>query len=241
MTPATLLTLTNLTPCRIIMRDTRFTVKVSLEGQEELALLRNTGRLHDLIYKDAPALCAPRPHTGKTRYILVGVSISEYEAALIDPKIQCEAFEEASARGLIPWLKSWRIDRREVVVEDSRLDYSIQSETGERGFLESKSAVHFTGYYTMYPDCPSERGRRHIRILRDLRSRSYRSVLMFIAAHPSAEAFTPDAESDPKLASELFNASEEGVEVHAIKMSLLHDGSILLMKPQLPVELRKAA
>ncbi|MFQ6135106.1 MAG: DNA/RNA nuclease SfsA, partial [Nitrososphaerales archaeon] len=114
-----------------------------------------------------------------------------------------------------------------------------RSVTGEQGFLETKSAVHFTGYYTMYPDCPSERGRRHIHALRELRSRGYRSILTFIAAHPSAEAFTPDVESDLELASELFHASEEGVEVHAVKLSLLDEGSVVLMNPQLPVELPK--
>ncbi len=234
MKPATLLTLQNLKPCRIIKRDTRFTVKVSLNGREELALLRNTGRLHDLIYHDAPALCTPRPPGGKTRYLLVGVSIAGSSVALIDPKIQCEAFEQASSRGLIPWLRDWHIDRTEVVVEDSRIDYSIRSVTGEQGFLETKSAVHFTGYYAMYPDCPSERGRRHIRVLRDLRRRGHRSVLTFIAAHPSAEAFTPDIESDPKLASELLHASQKGVEVYAVKMSL-DKASVVLMNPQIPV------
>ncbi|MFQ6134925.1 MAG: DNA/RNA nuclease SfsA, partial [Nitrososphaerales archaeon] len=142
MKPATLLTLQNLEPCRIIRRDTRFTVKVSLNGREELALLRNTGHLHDLIYQDAPALCTSRSHLGKTRYLLVGVSVAGSRSALIDPKIQCEAFEQASSRGLISWLREWRIDRREVAVEGSRIDYSIRSVTGEQGFLETKSAVH---------------------------------------------------------------------------------------------------
>ena len=65
--------------------------------------------------------------------------------------------------------------------------------------------------------------------------------MTFIAAHPSAEAFTPDVESDPELASELFRAVEEGVEVYAVKMALLYDGSVVLMNPQLPVDIHKPA
>lgn len=212
---------------------------MNIDGKEETMLLRNTGRLHDLIYPHTQALCTPRQNPGKAKHLLVGLTIAGSEAALIDPVIQCEAFEAAASRGLIPWLRGWRIDR-EVVIEDSRIDYSIKSSTGEQGFLETKSAVHFTGYYTMYPDCPSERGRRHIRLLRTLRNRGYRSIIVFIAAHPSAKAFTPDDISDPKLADELLRATREGVEVYAVKMHLLTDGSIILTNSQLPIKLNSS-
>ncbi len=237
--PNSLITLPKPVPCRIIKRLNRFTITVQLEdGREESALIRNTGRLREILYPGAAALCIPRYKTGKTHYLLIGGSVEEStEVALIDPATQCRAFEEAAACGLIPWLNNWQIERREITIGNSRLDYALRSVTGEQGFLESKSAVHFTGYYTMYPDCPTERGRRHIRLLQDLSQKGYRSILAFMAAHPDAEAFKPDAEADPDLAFSLLQAAAQGVEVYAVKMALSLDGDVLLLDPALPVDL----
>ncbi|MCL4436992.1 MAG: DNA/RNA nuclease SfsA [Thaumarchaeota archaeon] len=239
--PISLITLPKPVPCRIIKRLNRFIITVQLEdGREEPALIRNTGRLHETLYPGAAALCIPRGKTGKTRYLLIGGNAEESkEAELIDPATQCRAFETAAARGLIPWLNRWQIERREITIGNSRLDYRLRSATGEQGFLESKSAVHFTGYYTMYSDCPTERGRRHIRLLQSLRQSGYRSILAFMAAHPDAEAFKPDVEADPDLAFSLLQAAAYGVEVYAVKMALRLDGAILLFDPTLPVDLSR--
>ena len=237
--PTSLITLTKPVPCRIIKRLNRFNITIQLEnGRKESALIRNTGRLREILYPGAAALCIPRGKTGKTRYLIIGGNAEEStEVALIDPATQCRAFETAVARGLIPWLNNWQIERREITIGNSRLDYVLRSVTGEQGFLESKSAVHFTGYYTMYPDCATERGRRHIRLLQDLRRKGYRSILSFMAAHPDAKAFKPDAETDPDLASSLLQAAAQGVEVYAVKMALRLDGTILLLDPELPVDM----
>ncbi len=102
--------------------------------------------------------------------------------------------------------------------------------------MESKSAVYF-GYYTMYPDCPTERGRRHIKLLQELKQKGHRSIFTFIAAHPDAKAFKPDVKGDIDLASGLLRAATYGVEMYAVKMSLSIDGTVLLLDPALPVDL----
>jgi len=58
-----------------------------------------------------------------------------------------------------------------------------------------------------------------------------------MAAHPDAKAFKPDAEADPDLASSLLQAAAQGVEVYAVKMALRLDGTILLLDPELPVDM----
>jgi sugar fermentation stimulation protein A len=170
--------------------------------------------------------------------VLIGGDIKNGEAPpLIDPSIQCKAFEAAASRGLIPWLDGWRIDRREIVVGDSRLDYSLKGSRGDQGFLEVKSAFHFTGYYAMYSDGRSTRGRRHILLLHRMKQQGYRCILMFVAAHPEARAFKPDSKSDQELSLSLALAASDGVEVYAVAMSIRADGEIRLLDSRLPVHL----
>ncbi|MDW8045264.1 MAG: DNA/RNA nuclease SfsA [Nitrososphaerota archaeon] len=222
--------------CEVVERLTRFTVKVKIDGEERLALLRNTGRLHDLIYRGALGICLNARSQRKVAFILIGIKVDDERSALIDTRLQAEAFERAVTLNLIPWLDGWIIDRREVLIQGSRIDYSISS-NGRRGLLELKSAVRFDGYYAKYPDCPTLRGLKHIRLLRMMRKDGYRTIVAFIAAHPHAQAFKPDVDSDPHVAKELSRAYEEGVEVYAVKMHLVKDGSIILLNPNLPIEI----
>src|SRR3990172_11810405 len=99
--PTSLITLTKPVPCRIIKRLNRFNITIQLEnGRKKPPLIRNTGRLREILYPGAAALCIPRGKTGKTRYLIIGGNAEEStEVALIDPATQCRAFETAGS----PW------------------------------------------------------------------------------------------------------------------------------------------
>ncbi len=80
----------------------------------------------------------------------------------------------------------------------------------------------------MYPDCPSERGLKHIIALQQLGRRGYRTVIVFVAAHPGAKAFKPNAVAHTELASRLSSVCRECLEVHAVKIFLEIDGNVFL-------------
>lgn len=227
--------LSGLERCAIIRRENRFVVTVENDCKIKHALLRNTGRLHDLIQNGYTALCRDRD-VGKTDCELIGVLIDDERAALIDTYTQARMFELATSKKLIPLLAGWSIDGKEVTVNGSRLDYKIASDN-RKGYLELKSAAYCDGYYAMYPDCPSERGLRHVNALEQLKLDGYRSVIAFVAAHPNAKAFKPNAEGDKVLATKIGSAYRSGVEVHAVKIFLDANGNVFLVNPDLPVEL----
>lgn len=219
----------------IMRRENRFVVTVKNGKMIKRALLRNTGRLHDLIQHGYTALCLDR-REGKTSCEILGVLIDDERAALVDPYTQAKVFELLAGKKLIPWLNGWYIEGKEVNVSGSRLDYRITDGRHE-GYMELKSAAFCDGYYAMYPDCPSERGLRHIKALEQLNTRGYRSIICFVAAHPNAKVFKPNMQAHEELASELSSAHRKGVEVHAVKIFLDTDGNIFLSDPDLPVEL----
>ncbi|MCX8191940.1 MAG: hypothetical protein N3F06_03945, partial [Nitrososphaerales archaeon] len=69
--------------CEVVERVTRFTVKVKIDGEERLALLRNTGRLHDLIYRGALGICLNARSQRKVAFILIGIKVDDERSALI--------------------------------------------------------------------------------------------------------------------------------------------------------------
>ena len=211
-------------PATVVRHGTRVTVIARAAGQEFRALLRNTGRLADLIHPGAEILCLPK-EGGKTAAQVLGTVVDDERATLLDTLVQARAFETAAKRGLIPWLPG--IVRREVRVRESRLDYAIEL-AGDQGFLELKSAVHLRGECATYPDAPSARGRRHIALLTELSRKGYPCLIAFIAAHPAADRFCPDVETDPEIGKALLAARAAGVRIHALKLHLTRAGAVVL-------------
>jgi len=79
--------------------------------------------------------------------------------ALIDNQLQMKAFEKSLEANLIPWLLGCHILKRNAKLGASRIDYLLDC-NGKKVYLEVKSAVLREGDYAMYPDCPSDRGRK---------------------------------------------------------------------------------
>ena len=227
-------------PCIFLKRLNRFVALVEVEGEERKALVTNTGRLEEFMVPGRKAFCAPKIG-GKTDFVLVAFEDLGGKGAVIDTRTQAKAFERALELGLIPWLRECRIKRKEITVGKSRLDYLFECPEGEV-YAEMKSAVlrgGEKGEYAMYPDCPSLRGRKHIRELIELVGAGKRAMIFFIGAMPGVEKFRPYERGDPEIARLLREAEKAGVELHALGISLLPDGRIVLERPSLGIELRE--
>ncbi len=222
--------------CRIVERLNRFVVKVLFESRDEVsyAYINNTGRLHDYIVRGKIGYCI-RKHSGRIPYRLFAVADEEC-AALIDTLFQMKAFEYSVGEGYIPWLRDCRIVKRNPRLNKSVLDYLMLCRNN-RVYVEVKSAVlRGDNVYAMYPDCPSLRGRRHIRDLIKLVEEGEIAKIVFIAGLPRVKAFKPYSEGDPIIHSLLREAIAKGVIVKAL--SLFYNpfsNYIVLDNPDLPV------
>ena len=225
-----------ITTCRIIQRVNRFAVRVRDQGgAEHLAHLTNSGRLHDLIFPGNACLCVPRV-SAKTTMRLIAAA-SGQDMVLIDPAEQSRAFVRTAAMSLIPWLDGWSLDRSEVTVGDSRIDFGIKS-GDDGGFLELKSAAMLlSGFEGSFPDCPTTRGRKHLGVMRRLAARN-RCVILFVVTHPGARLFRPNTQGDPVFCKDLAVAADDGLEVRAVKICIDGVGRIRLENPDLPCVIR---
>ena len=227
----------NVVPCTFLERLNRFVALVEVNGERKKALVTNTGRLKEFMVSGGRVFCTHKT-CGKTDFVLVAFEDLDGKGAVIDTRTQAKAFERAVELNVIPWLRDCRIKRKEVTVGKSRLDYLFECPDGEI-YAEMKSAVlrgGERGEYAMYPDCPSVRGRKHIKELIELKKAGRRAMIFFIGAMPGVERFKPYKRGDPEIARLLVEAKEEGVEIRALSISLLPDGRVVLERPSLEVE-----
>ena len=223
----------NLKTFEIIKRENRFVVIVKDAKKEQPAHLTNTGRLLDLIIPGNQCLCIPKK-PAKTKIRLVGIPVSQEKAVLIDPAEQSKSFVKAVEMSLIPWLKGWRIKRPEIQYEESRIDFQIESDSGEIGYIEVKSAgMLISNKIGSFPDCPTTRGQKHVRTIQKIAEKKQRSIILFLVQHPDAKLFSPNVNGDPEFVKLLKDAAKNGVEVRAVKMYLQTNGNVVLVDPDL--------
>ncbi len=202
-------------PCRVIERLNRFTVSVMVNDEYAKAYLANTGRLDTVLHEGSKGYCLKRDGVGKTKYRLVGVKVKDLGIAVLDTLMHMRVFEECVGKGLIGWLRGCKILSKNVRVNKSMLDYMLEC-YGMRGYVELKSAVALANSYVADPDCPTLRGRRHVRDLISLTLRGFKTFLIFVAAIPKVKGFKLYEERDKVLAELIRKALRRGVKVKAI-------------------------
>jgi sugar fermentation stimulation protein A len=104
--------------------------------------------------------------------------------------------------------------RREVVFGESRLDLLLQGPPG-RCVVEVKSVTLVERGLGLFPDAPTERGRRHVQTLAQAVAKGYRAAVLFVIQRPDAHACAPNDSADPAFGAALREAVAQGVEAHA--------------------------
>jgi len=234
----TLLKTPDLLTCRLIERINRFVILIDYHGHTKYAHISNTGRLLDYLTSRRVVYCLRQPAQLKTDFRLVGVEDGADAAALIDTRLQMQAFEQGLQREIFPWIKGVKRYDRDFPIGASRIDYGVHLQNGTTALIKVKSAVLRQGNSAMYPDCPSTRGQKHIRELIRYRSSGGEAHILFIAALPAIQCFRSNQQGDPEIFELLQQARLAGVDIHAIGMFLQpSSGQIVLYEPDLPVQL----
>jgi sugar fermentation stimulation protein A len=205
-----------LEPGVFVERLNRFVVRVRRGGVEEAAHLPNPGRLGEILLPGTPLLLEPRPH-GHLRWKAIGATWSERwpgdapRAVLLDTARINRLAERLIEEGLIPELRHYRIERREVADRDSRFDFLLRSRR-LRYLLEVKSVTLAERGLAFFPDARTERGRRHLLTLaRRGRRPGWRAGVLFLV-QGRADRFLPDFHNDLAFAR-AFRAARSRVDL----------------------------
>jgi len=231
-----LIKIPNSIKCKVIERVNRFIVKIDLSGSETLAYLQNTGRLREYLKPNKIGFCMPLKKAKKLQYRLFAIKDNDL-SALIDTFLQAKGFEEAVERELIPWLRGYHIERKEVHADSTRLDYLI-GRNSDKAFIELKSGVLRIYDYAAYPDCSSKRAQEQLKAMTRLARKGERVFLIFIAAIPGVKGFRLNCEVNQELCNLVAEAVDAGVIVKSIQLCYDHkESSIILFNPDLPIKI----
>ncbi len=227
-----------------LSRPNRFIAKVSVDGEEETAHVKNTGRCRELLLPgtevflyDSYAGSEKGASARKTRYDLIAVRKErDGKSPLLinmDSQVPNDAVEEwiRSGNGRTFFGAGASI-RREVKYGASRFDFHIES--GERKiFLEVKGCTLEENGVVMFPDAPTERGVKHVRELIESVREGYEAYLLFVIQMKGINSFHPNDRTDPAFGAALRLAYASGVRVVAVDC-LVEPDSIILSE-QIPV------
>jgi len=130
-----------------------------------------------------------------------------------------DAVALALAAGAVPELAGYRRSEREVRTgERSRLDFRLVDHPRDPrpAWLEVKSVTLAEGDVGLFPDSPTERGRRHLDELTRLRREGARAALLFLVQRADCRSVSPADAIDPAYGDALRAADAAGVELFAL-------------------------
>ena len=216
-------------PAIFLSRPNRFVARVRLDGHEETVHVKNTGRLRELLIPGTQAVLARADNPARrTAYDLVAV---RRDGAYIN--IDSQAPNAAAGellRRLYPGCALFP-ERR---YGDSRFDFYL--EAGEqRRYVEVKGVTLVRDGEALFPDAPTERGRKHLLELARARREGYEAAALFLVQRADAARFSPNRETDPAFAEALFAAREAGVEILCYDCDVTADA--MTARKRVPVEL----
>jgi len=195
-----------LVPARFLSRLNRFVCSVILRGKEEPVILRNTGRLKELLVEGSEVYLKPK-NSGRYSYELFLVRTDRGLVCLnaqLTPKLLIEY--------MLATAKPWRVQniRCEWRFGRSRFDLLVN----ETVVIEVKSVTLVKEGTALFPDAPTLRGRKHLQDLLRL-PEPYRPAVVFVIQREDAERFAPNRETDPEFAERLELCHRQGLTVKA--------------------------
>lgn len=210
-------------------RPNRFQAYVIVDNKEIMVHVPNTGRCKEILKPDTKVLLRQEDSiTRKTPYDLMA-AYKDGRLISIDSHIPNKVVEEALINKKIKKLQSYDEVLREKTFGNSRFDFKLQNNNGETYYLEVKGVTLENNGIVKFPDAPTERGRKHLLELVDVKKQGMGAGVLFLIQMDNVKYFMPDDVTDEKFAKALRFASNNGVDILAYCCYVTED-SITLTK-----------
>ena len=213
-----------LTCGEFLERENRFVCRVSVNGEERRAHLSDTGRLKELFRRGAPLVLSSNPK-GKLDYKLIAVK-SDGEWVFLNPSLHSKIAESLIKGGFLGFLPE--SVEREVSVGRSRIDFLIDGNF----YLEVKGCNLVKGGICLFPDAPTERGRKHLLELVELREKGFRAGVLFLSFRDCV-CFSPNSETDLAFCDAFKRALLNGVEYYGFRLGFSPERGEVFMRGKL--------
>lgn len=207
---------------RFLRRVNRFIADIELsDGQIVQAHLANTGRMQELLRPGVAALVRPAKNPArKTAWDLLAVDYAGSWVCLAAAWAN-DFMREWLSKGRIAGFYDWKQIEWEKKIGNSRFDFAVTLQSGERWLLEVKSVNYVIDGHALFPDAPTMRGRRHVEELLALREQGWQVGIFFVMMGQPVVDVGFNAENDPEFARVMQRAIAEGADVRAFSAEIL--------------------
>ena len=207
---------------RFLRRVNRFIADIELsDGQIVQAHLANTGRMQELLRPGVAALVRPAKNPArKTAWDLIAVDHGGSWVCLAAAWAN-DFMREWLSKGRIAGFYDWKQIEWEKKIGNSRFDFAVTLQSGERWLLEVKSVNYVIDGHALFPDAPTTRGRRHVEELLALREEGWNVGIFFVTMGQPVVDVGFNAENDPEFARVMQRAIAEGAVVRAFSAEIL--------------------
>ena len=216
-------------PAVFLSRPNRFIARVELDGKTETVHVKNTGRCRELLLPGARVILSRAENPArKTRFDLVAVYKGD---VLIN--MDSQAPNAAAAELLGRLFPGWSVLPERMFLH-SRFDFCLEHDD-RRIFVEVKGVTLERDGLALFPDAPTERGRRHLKELGEAVKAGAEAYVLFLVQMKGCRWFSPNAETDPGFAAALREARENGVGILCYDCIVTPDS--MIADGPVPVEL----
>jgi len=199
-------------------RTNRFVALVEVNGQVKRAHVSDTGRLGELLERGAPVLLSPNPK-GKLDYKFVAVNKGG-DWVLLNTSVHSIIARKILEGGILGFKPE--TVKPEFVFGNSRIDFLLDNNF----LLEVKGCNLVENEICLFPDAPTERGRKHVLELIKAVKEGYRAGILFLSFR-KCNCFLPNRRRDPQFSLTLLKALSEGVEFFGVQLDFLQTGEVL--------------
>ena len=208
--------------------------RVLIEGKEEKVHVKNTGRCRELLLPGTEVYLedfAERMGKRKMRYSLVAVRKQELLINM-DSQAPNQAVKEALLDGRLqlPGMKPLVSVKPEKTYGNSRLDFYVEDQAGQKGFMEVKGVTLEEKGIARFPDAPTERGIKHVEELVKAHQAGYHSYILFVIQMKGISQFEPNDRTHAAFGESLRAAQRAGVQLLAYDCCVTED-SMSLAEP----------
>lgn len=215
---------------KFIKRPNRFQAYVNFNGEEIMVHVPNTGRCREILTADSTVILREELNpTRKTLYDLIA-GYKDTKIINIDSQIPNKVVDEALKNKKIQKLAKYNIIQREKTFGASRFDFKLSNDLGEEYYLEVKGVTFEVDGKAMFPDAPTDRGRKHLLELVDARKTGIGAGVLFLIQMNNMLSFAPYDDMDRSFGEALRLACKNGVDVFAYECEV-GENFITLTKP----------
>ena len=201
-------------------RPNRYLAHVEIEGKQVSAHVPDPGRLPGLMIPQRRVRLIHNPGPKrKTDYTLALVRHGRIWVSVY-PVFANRLVGDALANRTLPGFSDYIDFSSEVKVGRSRFDFRLNFSDGPM-WVEVKSVSLVEQTVGKFPDAPTERGRRHVEELIELKRKGNRAAVVFVSQRSDTRTITSNDVIDPEFGKRLREAEQAGVELYGFNCKVM--------------------